>query len=220
MISACIGAFAFAAVALSCAALIGPGLARAADGLGVSGWNEIAWPFPRDAWEAGRAFKCSSQACEGDVVDVRPKIGFCNCSTGVTDDEEVDRVTDLDLIDPQFTPLGSGEQIEAAGMRGRARQYKLRLRDGTARMGVGIALSRNCDVVVAIAQSNSIDPARVQTALDLYWRKPCGIGSKSDWTGGFRPARVRLKPLATPLPQRRARAADRVFSRRVAPMRT
>jgi hypothetical protein len=34
-------------------------------------------------------------------------------------------------------------------------------------MGVGIALSRNCDVVVAIAQSRSIDAAHEQTALNL-----------------------------------------------------
>ena len=162
-----IGAFAAAAVALSCAAVMGPGPARAVDGSGVSGWSEIAWPFPRDAWEAGRAFKCSSQACDGDVVYVRPKIGFCNCSTGVSDDDEVDRVTDLDLIDPQFKPLGDGQPIEAAGLRGRARQYALRLRDGTAGMGLGIALSRNCDVVVAIAQSRWLDAAREQTALNL-----------------------------------------------------
>ena len=29
---------------------------------------------------------------------VRPKIGFCNCDRGVADDDEVDRVADLDLI--------------------------------------------------------------------------------------------------------------------------
>lgn len=167
MTSVRMGAFAAAVTTSLYAALFGPGLVRAAEAIGVSGWNEIAWPFPRDAWEAGRAFKCSSEACDGDVVYVRPKIGFCNCATGVTDDDEVDRVTDLDLIDPQFKPLGSGEQIEAAGMRGRARQYKLRLRDGAAGMGVGIALSRNCDVVVAIAQSRSLDAAHEQTALNL-----------------------------------------------------
>jgi hypothetical protein len=165
--SARIGAFAGAATTFLCAAIIGPGLDCAAESLVVSGWSEIAWPFPRDAWDSGRAFKCSSEACDGEVVYVRPKVGFCNCATGVTDDDEVDRVTDLDLIDPQFQPLGNGQPVEAAGMRGRARQYALRLRDGTSGMGVGIALSRNCDVVVAIAQSRSIDTAHEQTALNL-----------------------------------------------------
>jgi len=31
-------------------------------------------------------------------VYLRPKIGFCNCDSGVADDDEVDRVADLDLI--------------------------------------------------------------------------------------------------------------------------
>ena len=59
-------------------------------------WQEIAWPFPRDGWPAGRAFRCDS--CGGVEIDVRPKIGFCNCDKGVADDDEVDRVTDLVLL--------------------------------------------------------------------------------------------------------------------------
>src|SRR5947209_205916 len=119
-------------------------------------WREIAWPFPRDAWDAGRAFKCSSAECGGDVeVYIRPKLGFCNCATGVRDDEEVDRVTDLDLITPDFVPSGAGQAIASAGLHGRARPYRLALPDGSSRSGLGLALSRNCDVVVAIAQSRS-----------------------------------------------------------------
>src|ERR1700749_2945110 len=50
-------------------------------------WREITWPFPRDGWPAGRAFRCGASAC-GEQVElyVRPKIGFCNCDTGVADD--------------------------------------------------------------------------------------------------------------------------------------
>ena len=63
-------------------------------------WQEIAWSFPRDGWPAGRAFRCASCGDGGAAVElyVRPKIGFCNCDTGVADDDEVDRVADLDLI--------------------------------------------------------------------------------------------------------------------------
>src|ERR1700740_759687 len=43
-------------------------------------WQEIAWPFPRDGWPAGRAFRC--EACGGErggvELYVRPKIGFCH----------------------------------------------------------------------------------------------------------------------------------------------
>ena len=52
-------------------------------------WREIAWPFPRDGWPAGRALRCEDAAC-GEAVELylRPKIGFCNCDTGVADDDE------------------------------------------------------------------------------------------------------------------------------------
>ena len=62
-------------------------------------WQEIAWPFPRDGWPAGKAFRCGAAACGGEVeLYVRPKMGFCNCDRGVADDDEVDRVADLDLM--------------------------------------------------------------------------------------------------------------------------
>src|ERR1700709_941713 len=75
----------------------------------VAGWREIAWPFPRDGWPAGRAFRCDTARC-GEAIElyVRPKIGFCNCDSGVADDDEVDRVADLDLISARFVALEPG----------------------------------------------------------------------------------------------------------------
>src|SRR5450756_2869732 len=91
-------AFAVALVALAGAAGAQP--------VDVEGWREIAWPYPRDAWPAGRAFRCAVEACGGEVeVYLRPKAGFCNCDRGVADDDEVDRVADLDLISERFVPL-------------------------------------------------------------------------------------------------------------------
>src|ERR1700684_1468112 len=73
-------------------------------------WREIAWPFPRDGWPAGRAFRCDASACGSKVeLYVRPKIGFCNCDTGVADDDEVDRVADLDLMSQRFVPREAGK---------------------------------------------------------------------------------------------------------------
>jgi len=42
-----------------------------------------------DQWGLGKAFVCMPADC-GVKVDiyVRPKIGFCNCATGVSDDAE------------------------------------------------------------------------------------------------------------------------------------
>ena len=38
------------------------------DCAGKKRWREIAWPFPRDGWPAGRAFRCDAAAC-GDEVE-------------------------------------------------------------------------------------------------------------------------------------------------------
>src|SRR3954462_2203430 len=100
--------------------------------LAVAGWREIAWPFPRDGWPAGRAFRCDAALC-GDEVQlyVRPKIGFCNCDRGVADDDEVDRVADIDLISERFVALEPGEAVQVAKMSGRIRNYSLQMRDGS-----------------------------------------------------------------------------------------
>jgi hypothetical protein len=123
------------------------------DGAGMAQWREISWPFPRDGWPAGRAFRCES--CGGVELYVRPKIGFCNCTTGVTDDDEVDRVADLDLISPRFVPREAGSAVRLAGLAGRARAYDLAMSDGARHAAVGIALSQRCDLLVAVAQGNA-----------------------------------------------------------------
>jgi hypothetical protein len=114
-------------------------------------WREIAWPFPRDGWPSGRAFRCDAAAC-GEAVELyaRPKIGFCNCDSGVAD--EVDRVADLDLMSQRFDPLAAGEVVKIADMAGRSRRYDLRMTDGSRHAAVGFALSRRCDLLVAVAQ--------------------------------------------------------------------
>ena len=116
-------------------------------------WQEIAWPFPRDGWPAGRAFRCDRALC-GEAIElyVRPKIGFCNCDSGVADDDEVDRVADLDLISARFEPLEAGNAVQVAGMSGRIRNYSLQMQDGSNHTAAGIAVSRRCDLLVAVAQ--------------------------------------------------------------------
>jgi hypothetical protein len=129
-------------------------------------WREIAWPFPRDAWPAGRAFRCQSAACgEGVELYVRPKIGFCNCDSGVADDDEVDRVADLDMISPNFVPRAPGGAVRVAGMSGRARAYDLDMPDGSHHAAIGIALSHRCDLLVAVAQGKDSAPAVERAAL-------------------------------------------------------
>jgi hypothetical protein len=116
-------------------------------------WQEISWPFPRDGWPAGRAFRCETASCGGDIeVYVRPKIGFCNCDRGVADDDEVDRVADLDLLSERFAPIEAGKVVRVADMPGRIRAYDLKMTDGAQHAAIGIAVSRRCDLLVAVAQ--------------------------------------------------------------------
>jgi hypothetical protein len=131
-------------------------------------WQEIAWPFPRDGWPAGRAFRCNAAACGGDIeVYIRPKLGFCDCTTGVADDDEVDRVADVDLISAHFVPLQAGKAVRVADMPGRLRTYDLNIGDGVPLGAIGIAVSHRCDLLVAAAQGR-VDAAAVQrAALEL-----------------------------------------------------
>jgi hypothetical protein len=136
-------------------------------------WREIAWPFGRDAWPPGRAFRCIAAECgDGAELYVRPKMGFCNCALGVSDDDEVDRVTDLDLLSERFRPSAPGQPVLIAGLAGRARSYVLEMPDGTARTATAIALSHGCDALVALTNGQSPEaPPSGRAALDLLSSK-------------------------------------------------
>jgi hypothetical protein len=133
---------------------------------GNTKWQEIAWTFPRDGWPAGRAFRCASCGADGVELYVRPKVGFCNCDTGVADDDEVDRVADLDLISARFAPVEAGNVVRLADMTGRSRSYDLKMSDGSQHAAVGIALSHRCDLLVAVAQGKAERADLERIALD------------------------------------------------------
>jgi hypothetical protein len=119
-----------------------------------TGWHQIAWPFPRDAWPAGRAWRGEG----GIEVYVRPKLGFCgNCETGVVADEEVDGVTDIDLLDAHFVPVQAGSRIRITDLLGRARIYRLKMKDGSQRLAEAIAMAYKCNLVITIVIGNVAD---------------------------------------------------------------
>ena len=143
----------------------------------IEGWREIAWPFPRDGWPAGRAFRCAMEACGGEVeIYLRPKIGFCNCDSGVADDDEVDRVADLDLMSERFAPLEAGQVIRVADMAGRIRAYDLTMADGSRHTAIGIAVSHRCDLLVAVAQGNGTAAGIEHVALEFL-----ATGKMTQW---------------------------------------
>ena len=156
-----------AAVAVLTLGVLSGGAAYERAAPSAANWQEIAWPFPRDGWPAGRAFRCKAAACGGEVeVYVRPKIGFCNCDSGVADDDEVDRVADLDLMSERFVPREAGSVIRVADMPGRIRGYDLDMSDGSRRTAIGIAVSRRCDLMVAVAQGRGAAGEVKRAALD------------------------------------------------------
>jgi hypothetical protein len=111
---------------------------------------EIKWPFPRDMWGDGRAFRCAAADCGVEVnLYLRPKIGFCNCDTGVADEAELDRVSDLELYSPKFVGLMPGSNIEVGWMRGLSRVYRVDIPYDKSRPMLAMAFNNNCDVMVA-----------------------------------------------------------------------
>jgi hypothetical protein len=131
-------------------------------------WQQIAWPFPRDGWPAGKAFRCGAAACGGEMeLYVRPKMGFCNCDGGVADDDEVDRVADLDLLSERFAPIAPGHVVRIADMPGRIRAYDLKLSGGLRHTAIGVAVSRRCDLLVAVAHGRGDASELRLAALDF-----------------------------------------------------
>jgi hypothetical protein len=141
-------------------------------------WTEAAWPFPIDQWGEGWAFQCKAADCGIDVnLYLRPKIGFCNCQTGVADDAELDRVSDVDLVGSERSALGPGRPITVHWMKGRSRGYALSGPVAAAKSVLSIAFNDRCDVIVATIAVGDNEPAAHEAAaleflnsdLVLHW---------------------------------------------------
>ena len=106
------------------------------------GFRPIRWPFPADAWPPGRAWT-------GHDLDfyVRLKFDVCSdCETGVISDEAVDRVVDIDRLDPRFAPVGPGSRIRITDLFGRSRLYRHQMHNGAPRLAEGIVVAYRCDL--------------------------------------------------------------------------
>jgi len=129
-------------------------------------WSEVAWPFAIDQWGKGKAFRCTAADCGTEVsVYVRPKIGFCNCSTGVADDEELDRISDFDLLNNTLSPIRAGRDISVAWMKGRSRPYSIALAQPGGRSALTIGFNDGCDAIVATAVVGHDRPIAVEPAV-------------------------------------------------------
>ena len=112
----------------------------------------MQWPFPIDQWGKGKAFRCKAADCGAEVnVYVRAKIGFCNCTTGVSDDDELDRISDFDLLGNKLSALGPGRPITVAWMKGRSRSYAVGGAQPHGQSALSVGFNDHCDAIVATA---------------------------------------------------------------------
>ena len=124
------------------------------------GFRPIRWPFPADAWPPGRAWT-------GHDLDfyVGLKLDVCSdCETGIVSDEAVDRVVDIDRLDPRFAAVGPGSRIRITDLFGRSRLYRHKMHNGAPRLAEGIVVAYKCDLVVAIVDGNMADPDKRKMA--------------------------------------------------------
>jgi hypothetical protein len=132
-------------------------------------WSEVEWPFLMDQWGKGKAFRCKAADCGTDVdLYLRAKIGFCNCTTGVSDDDELSRVGDIGIIGGNVAPLAPGRAVTVAWMKGRSRPYAVSKSSPPAETALEMALNEHCDAVVAtVIVARGRAAALEQPALDF-----------------------------------------------------
>ena len=129
-------------------------------------WTEAQWPFPKDQWGGGKAFRCKAANCGADTsLYLRAKLGFCNCTTGIADDEDLDRMSDFDLVGGEVLPLGAGRPITVGRMQGRARAYSLPSRDAPGQSVISVVFNDRCDMAVATVVLAHREPARIESGV-------------------------------------------------------
>src|SRR5262249_304388 len=111
---------------LGLAGLLAGGAASGGGRPGAPARGGVAGPVLRDQGPDGRAVRCGGGGRGGEVtLTVGVKAGFCNCTTGVADDDDVDRVRDADLLGDKIAPLAGGHPVTVGWMRGRSRTFEV-----------------------------------------------------------------------------------------------
>jgi hypothetical protein len=133
-------------------------------------WTEVRWPFPIDQWGIGKTFRCAARHCGREVdLHLRAKIGFCNCATGVANDEELERVADFELLGDRPLGLAPGRTVNVQKTAGRSRVYTVSAAPAGAntaqtKLVLTIAFNQKCDAVVATVVVDRGDPGDLEAA--------------------------------------------------------
>ncbi|HLH93646.1 MAG TPA: hypothetical protein VKW08_00870 [Xanthobacteraceae bacterium] len=137
-------------------------------------WHEVKWPFPLDEWGTGHAFRCEASDCGGGIdLYLRAKVGFCNCTTGVSDNADLDRVSDIELYSETFRGLTDGHAVDVGRLKGRSRLYHVTIPYAAPRDILAIAFNDQCDVAVATVAADGERLANTEAlALDFLKSDP------------------------------------------------
>jgi hypothetical protein len=98
-------------------------------------------------------------------IYLRAKLGFCDCTTGVADDADLDRMSDFDFVGSKVSPLGAGRPIRIAWMKGRSRAYALAARNPPGKTALSVVFNERCDMVVATAVLPHDQPAMIEPSV-------------------------------------------------------
>jgi hypothetical protein len=129
-------------------------------------WVETKWPFLMDQWGEGRSFQCKAADCGAELnLYIRAKIGFCSSTTGVADDDELERLSDFDFMKGQATARGSGHEIDIAGMKGRLRAYAIAGAILSQTYAFSVAFNSNSDALVATVTVKGGSPAAMEPVI-------------------------------------------------------
>jgi hypothetical protein len=131
-----------------------------------STWIETNWPFLMDQWGQGKAFQCKAADCGAELnLYIRAKIGFCSSTTGVADDNELERLSDFDFMNGHVTALAGGHEIDIAGMKGRIRAYATGGPILSRTYAFSVAFNNNNDALVATVILKDGQPAAVEPVI-------------------------------------------------------
>ena len=129
-------------------------------------FSEVPWPYPTDEWGKGKAFRCEAADCGVEVnLYVRAKIGFCNCKTGVSDDTELDRLSDFRLMGDKLSGLGPGREINVAWMKGRSRAFAIADPYRAGNSALAVAFNDRCDAIVATTLVAHNSPEAIEPSV-------------------------------------------------------
>jgi hypothetical protein len=129
-------------------------------------WIETKWPFLMDQWGEGKSFQCKAEDCGAELnLYIRAKIGFCSSTTGIADDDELERLSDFNLMNGRAIALARGHKIEVASMKGRIRAYETINSIHSPTYAFSVVFNNNNDALVATVVLNGGHPLAMEPVI-------------------------------------------------------